>query len=53
MDANPFTLIFGTEPQSFIPRNEEYYHIISDFESDRPTSSGNGDKSVFAIQGES
>lgn len=40
MSANPFTIIFGIEPQSFIPRNDEYFRIISDFESERPTSFG-------------
>ena len=40
MNSNPFTLIFGVEPQSYIPRNEEYLRIISDFECTRPTSSG-------------
>ena len=40
MQNNPFTLIFGIEPMSSIPRNEEFFHITSDFESVRPASPG-------------
>ena len=38
MNTNPFTLIFGAEPQSMIPRNEDFIKITSDFENDRPTT---------------
>lgn len=33
---NPFTVIFGIEPQSIIPRINDYSQIISVFESDKP-----------------
>ena len=35
---NPFTIIFGIEPQSEIPREEEYDRVIADFESPVPTT---------------
>ena len=40
MSDNPFTIIFGVEPESMIPRNEEYQKIITDFEGNRPSSLG-------------
>ena len=40
MNTNPFTIIFGMEPQSFIPRNEEFFRITVDFESEHPSSVG-------------
>ena len=38
--SNPFTVIFGVEPQSAIPRSEEYHKVISDFEAESPSSMG-------------
>ena len=38
--GNPFTIIFGVEPQSVIPRSEEYHKVINDFEADSPSSMG-------------
>jgi hypothetical protein len=38
MNSNPFTIIFGVEPQSIIPRNEEYHKIVGEFESSNPLS---------------
>ena len=38
MSNNPFTVIFGMEPQSEIPRKEEYHSVIDDFESPNPVS---------------
>ena len=38
--GNPFTIIFGVEPKSAIPRSEEYHKVISDFEADSPSSMG-------------
>ena len=38
MRENPFTVIFGMEPQSEIPRKEEYHRVISDFENAHPVS---------------
>ncbi len=40
MNNNPFTVIFGVEPQSAIPRKEEYHKVIDDFESSNPASFG-------------
>ena len=40
MRENPFNIIFGVEPESVIPRNEEYQRVINDFESARPVSMG-------------
>ena len=40
MRENPFNIIFGVEPESMIPRNEEYQRVINDFESARPVSMG-------------
>ena len=40
MSKNPFTIIFGIEPDSMIPRNNEYMQIIQDFESASPISFG-------------
>ena len=40
MKTNPFTIIFGVEPQSMIPRNAEYERIIDDFESENPLTYG-------------
>ncbi len=39
MNSNPFTVIFGVEPKSFIPRTAEYSKIVSEFQSDYPTTS--------------
>ena len=39
MSKNPFTIIFGIEPDSMIPRNAEYNQVISDFTSSSPVSS--------------
>ena len=38
MHENPFTIIFGIEPQSLIPRDKEFIQITSDFDSSHPTS---------------
>lgn len=38
MSKNPFTIIFGIEPDSMIPRNAEYNQVISDFMSSSPVS---------------
>lgn len=38
MPKNPFTIIFGIEPDSMIPRNKEYMQIVNDFESPSPVS---------------
>lgn len=40
MNSNPFTIIFGVEPQSVIPRNDEYMKVTGDFERDNPSSMG-------------
>ncbi|MCR5331806.1 MAG: ATP-binding protein [Lachnospiraceae bacterium] len=40
MNNNPFTTIFGIEPQSLIPRKEEYNKITGEFESEVPVSPG-------------
>ncbi len=40
MNNNPFTIIFGIEPQSIIPRTEETQKITGEFESEKPSSSG-------------
>ncbi len=40
MKENPFNVIFGVEPESMIPRNEEYQRVASDFESNHPMSMG-------------
>ncbi len=37
---SPFTIIFGTEPQSAIPRKEEFNKVVRDFESPSPSSLG-------------
>ncbi|MCF0261595.1 MAG: ATP-binding protein [Sphaerochaetaceae bacterium] len=33
---NPFTIIFGVQPSSFIPRMQDFSEIISTFEADKP-----------------
>ena len=40
MKANPFTVIFGIEPQSLIPRQTEYSTVINVFESEKPITYG-------------
>ena len=40
MKTNPFTIIFGMEPQSMIPRQEEYASVINVFESENPLTYG-------------
>lgn len=40
MNFNPFTIIFGVEPKSYIPRNAEFQRITTDFESISPVSPG-------------
>ena len=40
MKTNPFTIIFGVEPESLIPRNDEYERVINDFESEKSLSYG-------------
>ena len=38
--SNPFTIIFGMEPQSEIPRKEEFNKVVMDFESPVPSTLG-------------
>lgn len=40
MSSNPFTVIFGVEPQSMIPRDNEFMGVVSVFESDSPMTYG-------------
>lgn len=40
MKNNPFTVIFGVEPKSAIPRNEEYHRVIEQFEEPDPSTYG-------------
>ncbi|MBE5898593.1 MAG: ATP-binding protein [Lachnospiraceae bacterium] len=40
MSSNPFTVIFGVEPKSMIPRDNEFMGVVSVFESDNPMTYG-------------
>ena len=40
MGANPFTIIFGMEPQSLVPRDKEYISVVDVFESEHPMTYG-------------
>ena len=40
MSTNPFTVIFGVEPQSIIPRKNEFMKVVDVFESDKPLTYG-------------
>ena len=40
MSSNPFTVIFGVEPQSMIPRDNEFMSVVNVFESDSPVTYG-------------
>ncbi|SDB34389.1 DEAD/DEAH box helicase family protein [Eubacterium oxidoreducens] len=40
MKENPFTILFGVEPDSMIPRNNEFQKVVQDFKSPKPMSKG-------------